>query len=66
MDELVAITERLRKQRQDIEDLMDQTASRSGATADLIGKIEELRRRSEETTLRFRASVGESDPASAK
>ena len=66
MDEFEVIAERLRRHRKDLEALIESAASRSGETADLIGKIEELRRRSEETTQRFNTAVVESDPARAK
>lgn len=66
MDEFEVIAERLRRHRKHLEALIESAASRSGETADLIGKIEELRRRSEETTQRFNAAVVESDPARAK
>lgn len=56
MADLDQITELLRRQRQDIEDLLDSTLTRSGETAELVGKIEELRRRSEETLRRFQES----------
>ena len=47
MAELDAITEALRRQRKDLDDLMEQ--SQSGETERLLEKIEELRRRSEES-----------------
>lgn len=66
MAELQAITESLRRQRKDLEDLMDSTWTRSGQTAELVGKIEDLRRRVEETQRRFSASVRESDSKTAQ
>lgn len=57
MAELDTIAETLRRQRQDIDDLMDHTATRRGETTALVSKIEELRRRSEETLRRFEASA---------
>lgn len=59
MAELEAIAEMLRRQRQDLEDLKEGTLSRRGQTAELVGKIEELRRRSEDTLRRFRIAAAE-------
>ena len=56
MAELEGIAETLRRQRQDLEDLVDQTAPRKGDTAKLIEKIEELRVRSERTQRLFEES----------
>ncbi|HYO75667.1 MAG TPA: hypothetical protein VE010_04325 [Thermoanaerobaculia bacterium] len=49
MDELEAITDMLRRQRRDLEECADQTATRNAETADVLTKLEELRRRAEET-----------------
>lgn len=49
MAELDGIAASLRRQRQDLDAMMESTAARSVETADLISKIEELRRRAEET-----------------
>ena len=57
MPELNAIAESLRRQRKDLEELMESTSTRSGETAELVGKIDELRRRSEETTRTFDANL---------
>jgi hypothetical protein len=57
MAELEAITETLRRQREDLEDLRDTTLSRSGATAELLEQITDLRRRVEETQGRLAASL---------
>lgn len=57
MAELEAIAEALRRQRQDLEDLMDSTSSRSDDTAELVSRIEDLRRRAEETLRRFNAAA---------
>jgi hypothetical protein len=54
MAELDVIAEVLRRQRQDIEELKDETLSRRSQTAELLGQIEELRLRSEDTLRRFR------------
>jgi hypothetical protein len=59
MAELDAIAEALRRQRRDLRDLIDSTSSRRGATAELVDKIEELRRRAEETQRRSEAAVDE-------
>lgn len=61
MAELDAITEALRRQKRDLEDLIESTSSRGDEAADLVAKIENLRRRAEETQRRFDASVRESD-----
>lgn len=60
MAELDAISETLKRQRQDLEDLMDSTSSRSGDAAELVSKIEDLRRRSEETLRRFQNTAAAS------
>ena len=49
MAELDGIAASLRRQRQDLDEMIESTAARSVETADLISKIEELRRRAEET-----------------
>jgi predicted nuclease with TOPRIM domain len=66
MAELDAITEDLRRQRRETDDLMEQTSTRRGETADLADKIEDLRRRSEENLRRFRSSAEESKGKPAK
>lgn len=53
MAELDAIAASLRRQRQDIDEMLDQTLSRNTDAAELVGKLEELRRRSEDTLRRF-------------
>ena len=60
MAELDAITEALRRQRKDLDDLMEQ--SQSGETERLLEKIEELRRRSEESQ-RVYIETGKQTPA---
>jgi len=55
---LDAIAADLRRQRKDLDDLLESTASRSGETTELLKKIEELRRRAEETQRRFSAPAG--------
>lgn len=55
MADLAVLTEMLRLQRQDIDEMLEQTLSRSSQAAELVGKIEELRHRSEDTLRRFRA-----------
>lgn len=55
---LDAIAAELRRQRKDIDDLLESTSSRSAETTELVKKIEELRRRAEETQRRFVAPAG--------
>lgn len=57
MPELDSIAEALRRQRRDMDDLIEHASSRCGETAELVNRIEDLRRRSEETLRRFQASV---------
>ena len=57
MADLEEIADMLRRQRRDLEQLMDSTSSRSSQTADLVQKIEDLRRRCDDTRRRFEASV---------
>jgi phosphohistidine phosphatase SixA len=47
-----AIAAELRRQRRDIDDLLEDTSVRCEETAGLLKKIEELRRRAEDTRLR--------------
>ena len=54
--DLDAIVETLRRQRQDLEELIEHTESRCGETAELVAKVEDLRRRADETHRRFKAS----------
>ena len=60
MAELEEITETLRRQRKDLEELKDSTISRRAAAADLVSRIEDLNRRVADTRKRFEASVAES------
>jgi ABC-type transporter Mla subunit MlaD len=53
MAELNAIAKELRRQRRDLDDLLETTSTRSTETAGLLAKIEELRRRAEETQRRY-------------
>lgn len=53
MAELEVIADLLRRQRRDLDDLMETTATRTTSTAELLEKIEDLRRRSEDTLRRF-------------
>lgn len=55
MAEFHVIAETLRRQRKDLEELSDSTATSSSETSRLIEKIEELRRRAEETQRIFPA-----------
>lgn len=59
MADLPVIVETLRRQRKDLDELMEDTASRTGKAADLLSRIEDLRRRSEETLRRFPSSTDE-------
>jgi hypothetical protein len=59
MAELDQITETLRRQREDLETLLDQTASRSGDTAKILEKIGDLRARCEKTQRLFEKSMAE-------
>lgn len=63
MAELSAIAETLRRQRQDLEELMDSTRTRRGQAAELVGQIEDLRRRVEDTQRRYTAAVGKASPS---
>lgn len=53
MAELHTIASELRRQRKDLDDLLETTSTRSAQTADLLAKIEELRRRAEETQRKY-------------
>jgi glucose-6-phosphate isomerase len=66
MAELNVIAEMLRRQKKDLRDMKANTASRSGETAELVTKIEDLRRRSEETQRRFQAAATESSSEEKK
>ncbi|HWS71012.1 MAG TPA: hypothetical protein VN605_02810 [Thermoanaerobaculia bacterium] len=57
MAELDVITEDLRRQRKDLDKLIESGSSRSTETAELAGKIDQLRRRAEETTRTFEATL---------
>lgn len=58
--ELEAIAETLRQRRKDLEDLMDDSDSRRIKTTELLARIEDLRRRVEESQKRFGDSVTQS------
>ena len=55
MAEFHAIADMLRRQRKDLEELSDSTTMSSNETSRLIEKIEELRRRAEDTERNFPA-----------
>ena len=55
MAELESIAEMLRRHRQDLEEQREKTLSRRSETADLVGKIEDLLDRVEQTQRRFQA-----------
>jgi predicted RNase H-like nuclease (RuvC/YqgF family) len=63
MAELDAIAETLRRHRKHLEEQIDGGSTRSGETAELLERIESLRRRVEDTQTRFRDLP---DPAPAK
>jgi phosphohistidine phosphatase SixA len=60
MAELEVLTQSLRRQRRDLDELMDSTLVRSGQTAELVSRIEDLQRRIEDTQRRFEAGKTES------
>lgn len=62
MAELDAITELLRLQRRDLEMQLADAASRGEETAELVSRIEDLRRRVEDTQRRLRSSAAGSIP----
>ena len=53
MPDLDAIAETLRRQRQDLEEMLDSTSTRRAEAAELVGRIEELRERAERTSRLF-------------
>jgi hypothetical protein len=53
MAELEAITETLKRQRQDLETQLAEGTTRGERATDLVNKIEALRRRADETNRRF-------------
>lgn len=55
MAELDAIVDSLRRQRRDLDELLDQTLSRTAETAELVRKAEVLRRHAEETLQRLQS-----------
>ena len=57
MAELDATTATLKKQREDLEEQMTSSSSRSADTDALVSRIGDLRRRSEETLRRFQATA---------
>lgn len=57
MAELEGITEILRRQRKDLDEMVESTSTRSTETAALLEKIEELRARAEKTNRAFDASA---------
>lgn len=66
MDELQAIAESLKRQREDLEDLLDGSVSRRIETSMLIEKIAELRRRAEETQRLFEATMAREVPPASR
>ena len=61
VDEFEAITESLRRQRKDLTDQSDLTATSSGETKKLLERIEELRARSEKNERLMRESAERSE-----
>lgn len=57
-----AIAAHLRRQRKNIDEQMESTSVRFGEATELATKIEDLRRRAEESTRRFDASVPHKPP----
>lgn len=55
MAELEGIAENLRRQRKDLDEMVESTSTRSTETAALLQKIEELRARAEKTNQAFEA-----------
>ncbi|HEX8411651.1 MAG TPA: hypothetical protein VF883_22560 [Thermoanaerobaculia bacterium] len=66
MAELDQIAAMLQRQKDDLRELKEMTAARRCDTADLVGKIEDLRQRAEETQRRFEASISESPSKATK
>ena len=60
MAELDVITESLRRQRKDLDDLADETLSRRSETAALLDQIEDLRARAERSRRVFEAQADHS------
>lgn len=56
MNDLEEIAAAIRRQRQIIDEALDSTSSRCGHAAELLEKIEDLRKRAEKTRLLFQAS----------
>lgn len=61
MDEFEVIAESLRRQRKDLSDQSDLTATSSGETKKLLERIEELRARSEKNERLMRESAERSE-----
>ena len=57
MAELEGITEILRRQRKDLDEMVESTSTRSSETAALLEKIEELRARAEKTNRAFESQT---------
>jgi hypothetical protein len=60
MAELDVITESLRRQRRDLDDLVDETLSRRSETAALLDQIEGLRARAERSQRVYQAQADQS------
>ena len=59
MAELENITEALRRQRRDLDEMINSATRGSDETAELLRRIEELRRRSEQTQRHFEIPIRE-------
>jgi hypothetical protein len=59
MADLDAITELLRRQRKDLDELMESTASRNCEAGELMERIASLRERCEKTQRAFEAQISE-------
>jgi hypothetical protein len=60
MAELDVITESLRRQRRDLDDLVDETLSRRSETAALLDQIGDLRARAERSQRVYQAQADQS------
>lgn len=57
MAELETITETLRRQRRDLDEMINGTAKGSDETAELLRRIEDLKRRAEQTQRHFELPI---------
>jgi ABC-type transporter Mla subunit MlaD len=66
MSEMDQIADRLRRQRKDLEELIESASSQTETTSAIVERIEVLRRRTEETQRLFAASQPFAGPPGAK